>query len=95
MGFTGEESITFNCFVLLDQNLTDSGWFKLSASPSPVVRTYAFKALVNRNSKLIPSVKDRLKNDSAVICYVSVDLRMSYSIGEYVLLPNFKIDLVR
>lgn len=81
---SGQQSTVYNCFLQLDKAFDDTTWFKLTSSSVPVVRVYAYNALMNRKSKLTLSARNRLMNDTAVVCYVSNDLKFEYSIGYYV-----------
>lgn len=84
IGITGEQSTVYSCFLQLDKAFEDTTWFNLTTSPIPVVRVYAYNALLNRKSKLTLSARNRLMNDTAVVCYVSNDIKVECSIGYYV-----------
>jgi len=84
VGFTGEESIVYNFYRLLQDGLSDSSWFELSDSPSPNVRLYSLTALQDRKSPLYSIVKKKLSTDKAVVCVVSGCTSMNISIHNYI-----------
>lgn len=83
-GFTGEESIVYNFYLLLQDGLSDSSWLELSDSPSPNVRLYSLTALRDRNSPLYAEVIKKLSTDTAIVCVVSGCTSMSISIRNYI-----------
>lgn len=84
VGFTGEESIVYNFYRLLQDGLSDSSWLELSDSPSSNVRLYSLTALRDRKSPLYSIVKKKLSTDKAVVCVVSGCTSMNISIHNYI-----------
>ena len=84
IGLAGGESKIYDCYRTLLKIAPDSMWFNLSFSKNPIIRVYAFEALRTTRSLHLEVVKDRLKKDRATFCYVSDDVKASYSVRDYV-----------
>ena len=75
IGFTGENSILYETYETLNQIASDSLWLKLTYSKSPVMRCYAYHAILSKqNNKLINEVKSRLINDTTRLDFYSCDI---------------------
>jgi hypothetical protein len=84
IGFGGGESAVYASFRRLDHLISDSIWLKLSYDRKPVMRAYAYWALLRRNSPLLPKIRDHLKNDRATFCYYSADVMYQDRVRDFV-----------
>lgn len=83
-GFSGEESLVYNIYRLLHDELSDSSWLELSDSQNPNLRLYSLTALKDRKSPLSAVVKEKLSTDTAVVCIVWGCTSISISIQNYI-----------
>jgi len=83
-GIGGEKSETYLNFQMLLKVASDSLWFKLSFSKSPVMRLYAFHALEIKNKKMRDIVKLRLESDTATVVWRNSDEVVYCTVGFYV-----------
>lgn len=88
IGYTGDESEVYDSYQRLLEIAPDSLWVKLSFNKNPVLRVYALKALVTKNSSKLFEANDRLQKDKDTICYVAGDTRMSFSVSFFVSSTN-------
>lgn len=65
VGFTGEPSEIYALYAALLRVAPDTLWRKLTFSKKPVMRYYAFKALMEKKDPGLPQVIARLEKDSA------------------------------
>lgn len=84
IGIEGKENITFAAFDRLNQLASDSLLLQLSYSSNPVMRAYSYNALRYRNRVLASSVKKRLKNDTARLCWITNDMDLTCTISFFV-----------
>jgi hypothetical protein len=83
IGIAGDSKI-YDCYRTLLKIGPDSMWVNLSFNKNPIIRIYAFEALETRKSLHLQEARDRLKKDKATFCYVSDDVKASYSVCDYV-----------
>ena len=83
-GIEGRPTIVYAAFERLNQLVSDSFWFTSIYNSSAVMRVYAYNALRKRNSSLAKQAREFLKDDTSVVCFISYDTPMSYSVGNYV-----------
>ncbi|GGB19872.1 hypothetical protein [Puia dinghuensis] len=88
VGITGKDNPAADAYKTLLRIAPDSVWVRLSYSEKPVVRMYAFEALLSKKSPDLERVKNRLKKDTATVCEIFGDVSMTSSIGELVSLAN-------
>ena len=81
VGFTGKDNPAGDAYKRLYRMAPDSVWVRLSYSEKPVLRMYAFIALLNKNSPELAGVESRLKTDTGVVCEISDDVTETTSIG--------------
>ena len=93
IGFVGRESAVYASFRRLDYLISDSIWLKLSYDRKPVMRAYAYWALLKRNSPLLPKIRGHLKNDRGTFCFYSADVMYPESVSDFV--RYLKIDTTR
>lgn len=84
VGFTGEETPAGIAYQKLFLCAPDSIWVRLSYSENPVLRMYAYLALLNKKSPELKGLVNRLKTDTAVVCEIDDDVTMTSSIGWFV-----------
>lgn len=71
VGFTGKPSEIYSLYAALLRVAPDTLWRKLSFSKKPVMRYYAFKALMKKKDPCLPQVIARLEKDKASVDVVS------------------------
>lgn len=81
IGITGEYSEQYARFERLTQLLTGEEWLDLIDHESAVVRLYAFQALEELHSDLLPQAQEQLKNDTTSVCYFSGCIRLTLPLG--------------
>jgi hypothetical protein len=84
VGITGSENSAAFAYKKLLRIASDSVWVALSHSEKPVARTYAFRALLFKNSPDLDRVRSRLRKDTAVVCEIADDVTITTSIGDFV-----------
>jgi len=83
-GIEGRPTIVYATFERLNHLVADSFWLQATHSRSPVMRIYAYDALMARNPTLASLAKEWLKNDTSVVKQISFDLIDYYTVGNYV-----------
>ena len=73
-GWATKKSHTYNCYKTLLEIVSDSLWVELSYSKSPVMRYYAYEALLTRESANLSSVRSRLLKDTTQVCFHTCDI---------------------
>ena len=73
-GWGAKKSYIYGCYEKLLEIASDSLWIELSYSKSPVMRYYAYKALLSKESSEFPAVRNRLIRDTSPVCTYSCDI---------------------
>jgi hypothetical protein len=84
VGINGETNFVYSSFERLSRLASDSLWFKLSYSSSPVMRAYAYDALKSKNQLMALDVANRLKDDTTKIRWISSDMSITCSVNYYI-----------
>jgi len=71
VGFAGAYTETYACYERLQQLLSDKDWVALTGHASPIIRSYALKALQAGNETLFKEVRVSLLQDTATVQYFS------------------------
>ena len=85
VGIAGKPNQTYEAFSELNNLASDSLLFKLTYHNNTILKIYAYKALVERNSNLAKKVQDRLKFDTATFCNQINDISFNCSVSNYVI----------
>jgi hypothetical protein len=88
VGLAGKEPSVYAAFENLDKIVTDSFWLHMSHSTYPVMRLYSYRALESRNQEMASQVRERLKEDTAIVCWRANDMEDSCPVKE--LMPTDK-----
>lgn len=65
IGFAGTRTAVYDAYIALQKLADEIELYELLSHKSPAVRVYAFKALQQKKSDLIPAAKEKLANDTA------------------------------
>ena len=86
IGFIGEKSKIYSCYEKLLEIASDSLWIELSYSKSPVMRCYAYQALLLKENINLPSIRNRLIKDTSSVCtYSGCMIDCISTLGELIL----------
>ena len=85
IGIERRKSCIYSCYEKLLKIVSDSLWIKLSYSKNPVMRYYAYNALLTRKNDNISSIRNRLIKDRESVCVHTCDMINCEILGELIL----------
>ena len=85
VGINGGENSVYESYKRLLTLVGDSVWVELSKNKNAVVRVYAFKALLSKNSPEVKRIQNTLKSDSTSFCLKANDFSLDMTVGFYVM----------
>ncbi|HOF17194.1 MAG TPA: hypothetical protein PLF32_03915 [Bacteroidales bacterium] len=84
IGYGGQISGIYSCYEILLKNISDSLWIELSYSKSPVMRYYAYQALLSKGNIKFLSVWNRLRKDTSSVCFQTCDVIFGGDLGFHI-----------
>ena len=89
IGFNAEKSYIYSCYTDLLEVASDSLWLELSYSKSAVMRYYAYKALLSKESTNLHSIRNRLIKDTSHVCLYAMDIMIcNLTLGNLILIEE-------